>query len=759
MMAGFGHSSTSLFSQPIKRHREDDTTRKVKAALGDFHQVQKFVVKDHTSLIGISKQEVERIKRTKEKVQSIFSEMRLDTIKGLDEDEPEDEDNSRSVITMVSQSNDHQIRQSKRPEPSLPPRDEPSSWNLISFIGNPSIPVSSSSKFSNQDHSDHLSCSSSSKSSEKSPVHEDMEEEDDNMSSNQNSVSRVVCPEEASLSEEGFGRNSSSSEANDNIKSVDSQRPVSPLKESPKEESNTPKRTTPPENKNSFSEVMEDVVRGNYSHTSSSSSSSSSESSSSSSSSSESSSDEEEGEIKEDVSNDRVFNRRERERSSTPRSNATSTPVNEYSSRASSSTSSHENHSSNSNIIPTQIIVSISLDRLKESSSLPSSSPKPSSTSSKKPPVSLGAKKALFTNNNVRDNVKSPIVKAENPPSNEAVKVKEEKPLDAFSNALFAAAQLPAKNGHSKNRSSQVVNNKKEKEQRKDIKKVERKEDSKDVKKESSKEDKKKETNDDKKEDRHQEKIQDKHKDKKNLLEAKDAVTPDKLIRNKNDQVNKGKDSSPQSTPHQQYLASAKKLKHEADKESDRVLQMIKYIDAVLHFILSTHVMESSQGPKESLRIYKDTFALLRHVTTCFKKNQSNSNDNVSTDHKLTALSYRIHCLLMLKMSKLNNLLRNKELRDNQKLISQAPEVPTSKEVKEVSIPVNVYSAMKNQLSLYSDLHAAHEYWYSADFLIDKYAHCKAFFGTIDLKSGVLSISSTFDDLVAYVRTGLQLIR
>ena len=156
-----------------------------------------------------------------------------------------------------------------------------------------------------------------------------------------------------------------------------------------------------------------------------------------------------------------------------------------------------------------------------------------------------------------------------------------------------------------------------------------------------------------------------------------------------------------------------------------------------------------------ALDIYRDTLNLLKCVTSAFKRSQkSETGDSIpANDHKLIALSYRCQSLLTLKMSR----LRGKELRDNHKMIqANSPDVPVA--AKEVTLPVAVYATMKKQLALYAEQSSSLDLWSSAEFLIQKYPSCKAFFRTIDLETGSLSLSSSFDELVTYVRTALRII-
>ena len=127
-----------------------------------------------------------------------------------------------------------------------------------------------------------------------------------------------------------------------------------------------------------------------------------------------------------------------------------------------------------------------------------------------------------------------------------------------------------------------------------------------------------------------------------------------------------------------------------------------------------------------------------------------------TTDHKLQALCYRCQSLLSLRLSR----LKSKEMRELSKIIqTQAPEVPASSQsAPPVTLPAHVYACMRKQLTMFAELSAAHELWGQADYLIDKHSSCRAFFTALDNECRPLSLNSSVDDLVTYVRTGLKIL-
>lgn len=205
------------------------------------------------------------------------------------------------------------------------------------------------------------------------------------------------------------------------------------------------------------------------------------------------------------------------------------------------------------------------------------------------------------------------------------------------------------------------------------------------------------------------------------------------------------------------HLRNAKKLKHEADKEADRTIQLCKYLEAVLFFTLTGIAMEQKQQNEQGV-MYRDTLQLMKHIVSKFVKSRPSHNNEIpTTDHKLMALCHRCQSLLMLRLSR----FKWKEMAHLSKIIgSQAPEPPlaSSQSGATVAVPVHVYACIRKQLNMYAEVTAAHDQWNSADYLIDKHSSCKAFFSALDNECRPLSLNSSLDDLVIYVRTGLKIL-
>lgn len=60
------------------------------------------------------------------------------------------------------------------------------------------------------------------------------------------------------------------------------------------------------------------------------------------------------------------------------------------------------------------------------------------------------------------------------------------------------------------------------------------------------------------------------------------------------------------------YMTEAKSLKHEADKEHDRQRQAMKYLQAVLFFILCGNLQEKRNDKAAAFTMYKETLSLIK---------------------------------------------------------------------------------------------------------------------------------------------------
>ncbi|XP_076365769.1 AF4/FMR2 family member lilli-like [Tachypleus tridentatus] len=118
------------------------------------------------------------------------------------------------------------------------------------------------------------------------------------------------------------------------------------------------------------------------------------------------------------------------------------------------------------------------------------------------------------------------------------------------------------------------------------------------------------------------------------------------------------------------YLNEAKELKHQADREGDRTVQAMQYLEAVLYFTLTGNAMEHNRvDTRKVYTMYKETLGLIRHISSNFQKNQ-HSLSCENTDRRLAVLSLRCQSLLYLKLYRLRRAevrVLHKSLNDFQK--------------------------------------------------------------------------------------------
>lgn len=62
------------------------------------------------------------------------------------------------------------------------------------------------------------------------------------------------------------------------------------------------------------------------------------------------------------------------------------------------------------------------------------------------------------------------------------------------------------------------------------------------------------------------------------------------------------------------YLMEAKRLKHAADTERDLVSQGMQYLEAILSFVLTGHVLERRNQIDTAFSMYSETLKLIVYV-------------------------------------------------------------------------------------------------------------------------------------------------
>lgn len=123
------------------------------------------------------------------------------------------------------------------------------------------------------------------------------------------------------------------------------------------------------------------------------------------------------------------------------------------------------------------------------------------------------------------------------------------------------------------------------------------------------------------------------------------------------------------SVDHNHFLNEAKALKHAADKQqTDRTLQAVQYLEAVLFFILTGDAMEHDRmTEKSAFTMYKDTLNLIRFISSKFRHQPQAGSQSANIDAKLQILSSRCQSLLNLKLFK----MRRHEVKEFSKLLGE----------------------------------------------------------------------------------------
>lgn len=65
----------------------------------------------------------------------------------------------------------------------------------------------------------------------------------------------------------------------------------------------------------------------------------------------------------------------------------------------------------------------------------------------------------------------------------------------------------------------------------------------------------------------------------------------------------------------------AKRLKHAADTERDQVAQGMQYLEAILSFVLTGHVLERRNQIDTAFSMYTETLKLIVYVNSIIKAN------------------------------------------------------------------------------------------------------------------------------------------
>ncbi|KAK8780641.1 hypothetical protein V5799_018016 [Amblyomma americanum] len=268
------------------------------------------------------------------------------------------------------------------------------------------------------------------------------------------------------------------------------------------------------------------------------------------------------------------------------------------------------------------------------------------------------------------------------------------------------------------------------------------------------------------------------------------------------------------------FLCEAKRLKHEADRETHRTAQAVKYLEAVLYFILTGNAMEHGRADSDNVyRMYKETLTLIKYISSKFQKLQNDAYGSI--DNKLTVLSLRCQSLLYKKLYELHK----QDVRENMRALSEfqkcslgklasppmaavgnrkspsqpSPHSPTPSPAGSVgsqssgysscelasnghggsrqqpaaatsavataapspgavALPQSQFLMLQRQLANLTCLHRCHDLWEQADQLTCR-SHLREFFQELDRDCGQLTLHSSCSELVKYMQEGVCRLR
>ncbi|XP_055009750.1 AF4/FMR2 family member 4 isoform X2 [Boleophthalmus pectinirostris] len=218
--------------------------------------------------------------------------------------------------------------------------------------------------------------------------------------------------------------------------------------------------------------------------------------------------------------------------------------------------------------------------------------------------------------------------------------------------------------------------------------------------------------------------------------------------------------------PAKHYIKEAKRLKHKADAEMDKLRKSFHYLDAALFFIESGIAMESDpQISMSSYTMFAETVELIKFVLKL-----TNSGDTSSAESDLIALCLRCQAILQMAMFRHKQktaLTYSKTLIDHFNNSSQsapdpsasikgkhAPVSPSNNTLRgSAVIPQDIGQVALTYVNITTLFLNAHDLWEQAHEFINKGSGLSA---EMDKIMGHLSLTSTMSSMVSYVRRGLH---
>ncbi|XP_030005718.1 AF4/FMR2 family member 4 isoform X2 [Sphaeramia orbicularis] len=240
--------------------------------------------------------------------------------------------------------------------------------------------------------------------------------------------------------------------------------------------------------------------------------------------------------------------------------------------------------------------------------------------------------------------------------------------------------------------------------------------------------------------------------------------------------------------PVKHYIKEAKRLKHKADAESDKLSKVFNYLDAALYFIESGNAMEKDpQISLSSYTMFAETVELLKFV---LKLLSSAGSCTSPTEKDFLALCLRCQSLLQMAMFRCKQktaLKYSKTLTDHFNSSAQAtPDRSKGKDTPSTVSPANTPSSSGpgsthssagcvvgplsstvavpqaieqvafTYVNITTLLLSAHELWEQAEELAHKGT---GLLTELDSVVGRLSLTSSMNAMVRYTRQGLHWLR
>jgi len=205
-----------------------------------------------------------------------------------------------------------------------------------------------------------------------------------------------------------------------------------------------------------------------------------------------------------------------------------------------------------------------------------------------------------------------------------------------------------------------------------------------------------------------------------------------------------------------QYLKQAKRLKRAADQEQDLTLQVIRYTQAVLYFLLTALSMEKDSDESDGvLTMLNDTLKLIKHMLHYSKATYRKQNKHPShIDHKLQTLLLRCQGLIYLRMFKLKEDEHKKAQRQIADFRTQMLSDSLSSDGRSYLIPREMFRLVLKCNETQAHLRDWLECWQQADaqMAAPGTPDTGEFFADMDRTMGGLPATSNLLNLVYYIR-------